>query len=84
MDPNHVVPEDSTAAAEWSKQERKCRAIIGLSLYGAHLSHVTNTTCASAMWRSLLDIFERPTLLNQLTARRKFYTTAMIPTENVL
>ena len=31
-----------------------------------------------------MNVFERPTLLNKLAARRDFYTVSMLPSEKVL
>lgn len=36
------------------------------------------------MWRSLLDIFEHHTLLNELTARCKIYTAKVDESEEIL
>ena len=36
------------------------------------------------MWESVLDIFEKHTLLNKLAARRSFYTATILESENVL
>lgn len=55
--------------------------IIVISLSDAHLNHVEGVKTACEMWRSILDIFERHTLLNKLTARMKFYTATMIEDE---
>lgn len=36
------------------------------------------------MWKSICDIYEKHTLLNQLTARRRFYTSTMQETDKIL
>ena len=39
---------------------------------------------AIEMWETILNVFERHTLLNKLSARRHFYTVAMQSNEKVL
>lgn len=69
ISPDHKIPTEPREATEWSNKDRKSMAIIGLTLPDDHLHHIDGITSAAKMWRSLLDIFERKTLLNQLTAR---------------
>ena len=68
----------------WKKRDRKARAIIGLSLSDEHLEHVRDVTTAKEMWKAITDVFERHTLLNKLSARRKFYTVSMDKGEKML
>ena len=77
-------PADSEQLAKWMKSDRKARAIIGLSLSDEHLEHVRDVETTKQMWNAILDVFERHTLLNKLTARRKFYTVSMEHGEKVL
>lgn len=63
--------------ARWVKNDRKARAVIGLLLSDEHLKHVHGLQTAKEMWQALLNVFERHTLLNKLSARRKFYTATM-------
>eukprot|EP00171_Calliarthron_tuberculosum_P008641 IDg8641t1 len=48
---------------------------IGLSLSDALLESVCESETAKEMWSTIINIFERHTLLNKLAARRNFYTT---------
>lgn len=66
------------------KNDRKARAVIGLSLSDEHLEHVRDVKTAREMWQALLSVFERHTLLNKLSARRKFYTVTMQNGEKML
>lgn len=84
IDPKHTIPADPEGGAAYSRKYRKAMAVIGLSLSDAHRCYVNYATGASAMWRSLLDIYERHTLLNQLTARRKLYTAKMSSEDTIL
>lgn len=69
---------------KWLKANNKAKAIIGLSLSNEHLHHVADADSAKKMWEALLDIYEKNTLLNKLTARRRFYTAEMEADETVL
>lgn len=70
IDAGTIAPNnDEYATLAWKKLDRKSIAIIGLSPCNAHLHHVASATCAGQMWGSLLDIFDRHTLLNELKAR---------------
>ena len=75
---------DSDEYPDWRKNDRKAMAIIGLSLSDAHLEHVQTAESAKDMWQSVIEIFERHTLLNKLAARRKFYTATMMANEKLL
>ena len=46
--------------------------------------NVRECDTARAMWETILNVFERHTLLNKLRARREFYTVTMKPGEKVL
>ena len=70
--------------SEWKKNDRKARAIIGLSISDEHLEHVCDVETAKEMWRAIVDVFERHTLLNKLSARRRFYTVTMEHGEKML
>lgn len=58
--------------------------MIGLSLPNAHLSHVNSATRGSSMWKSILDVLVKETVLNRLTARHKFHTAKMLPSETIM
>lgn len=70
-------PADKSELSKWVKNDRKARAIIGLSLSDEHLEHVRDVESAKKMWEAIMNVFERHTLLNKLSARRKFYTVTM-------
>ena len=77
-------PTDTDELVKWNKRDRKARAIIGLSLSDEHLEHVRDVETAKEMWTAILNVFERHTLLNKLSARRKFYTVTMEKGEKML
>ena len=68
----------------WIRHDRKARAIIGLSLSDEHLEHVRDVQTAKEMWNTIVNVFERHTLLNKLSARRRFYTVSMENGEKML
>ena len=77
-------PETDSKYQEWIRNDSKARAFIGLSLTNNHLEQVQHSKSAKDMWKSICDIYEKHTLLNQLTARRRFYTAEMKEFEKVL
>ena len=77
-------PTDTTELAKWNRKDRKARAIIGLSLSDEHLEHVCDVETAKEIWTVILNVFERHTLLNKLSARRNFYTVTMENGEKML
>ena len=77
-------PSDKSELAKWEKNDRKARAIVGLSLSDEHLEHVREVKTAKEMWKAIMNVFERQTLLNRLSARRKFYTVTMENGEKML
>ena len=77
-------PREEDRLIEWKKNDRKARAIIGLSLSDENLEHVRDVETAKEMWRAIVDVFERHTLLNKLSARRRFYTVTMEHGEKML
>ncbi len=70
--------------ASWVKKDKKAQAIIGLTLSDELLENVRDAESAKLMWLTIKNIFERHTLLNKLSARRRFYTAEMHETESVL
>ena len=70
--------------ATWRKNDRKCRAIISLTLSDQILENVRNSTSAKDTWLTIRNVFERHTLLNKLAARRKFYTATLGESETIL
>lgn len=75
---------DDDKHKQWIRGDNKAKAIIGLSLSNEHLEHVRDCQTAKDMWESILNVFERHTLLNKLAARRHFYTATMRNDEKVL
>ena len=77
-------PIDTDNWSEWKKKDAKAKAIIGLTLSDDHLDHVRGAETALEMWNSVVNIFQRRTLLNKLKARRNFYSAQMLDGEKVL
>ena len=75
--------KDSSITA-WKKEDKKAQAIIGLTLSDDLLANVREVETAKEMWTKIKNIFQCHTLLNKLSARRKFYTASMQDTESVL
>ena len=69
---------------KWFENDLKARAIIGLSLTDENLEHVRDVSSAKEMWTTIKNVFERHTLLNNLAARRNFYTVTMESGEKML
>ena len=67
-------PPDGADKAAWKKKDRKAQAVIGLTLSDDLLENVRDVASTKDMWQKICDIFERHTLLNKLSARKKFYT----------
>lgn len=63
---------------------KKAQAIIGLSLSDELLENVEEVRSPKGMWLIIKNVFEHHTLLNILSAGKKFYTTIMTPNESVL
>ena len=82
-----LVEDPPTSTADISaltKKDRKAQAIIGLSLSDELLEKVREVETTKALWTSIKNVFERHTLLNKLSARKKFYTATMGSQEAVL
>ena len=77
-------PTDSTQLAAWTKKDKKAQAIIGLTLSNDLLENVRDVNSTKNMWLAIKNVFERHTLLNKLSARRKFYSATMNSNESVL
>ncbi len=77
-------PSNATELVLWKKKDKKTRAVIGLTLSNDMLENVREADSAKKMWKSIKDVFERHTLLNKLSARRKFYTASMQENEGIL
>lgn len=86
---DHIVegaaaPREEEKAAEWSRNDSKARAVIGLTIPDEYLEMVRDCDTVLEMCMSIQNIFRRSTLLNQLHARRKFYSAKMGNGERVL
>ena len=68
----------------WVQHDKIARAIIGLSISDDMLEHIRGLDTAKDMLDSIVNVFQRHTLLNKLRARREFYTAAMQPEEKIL
>lgn len=78
------IPTNIEVLETWKKQDGKAMVLIGVSLSDNHLGHVGGTTGTRDLWKYIMDVFERHTLLNKISARRKFYTATMATDESVL
>ena len=86
---DHHISDDPPAELDdtftsWKRGDARARAIIGLSLSDEHLEHVRDVKTAKEMWKCILNVFQRHTLLNKLAARRNFYTVTMKHGEKML
>ena len=83
---DYVDPPDSDTQIKdsWKKKDRKAQALIGLSLSDQILESTREVETCHEMWKIIRDIFERHTLLNKLSARRRFYTASKEENETVL
>lgn len=77
-------PTVASEIAQWKKRDKKAQAIIGLSLSNDLLENVREVKTTKQMWETIKNVFERHTLLNKLSARRKFYTATKNESESVL
>ena len=77
-------PSDDSDKANWKRKDRKAQAIIGLTLSDDILENVRDVESTKDMWQKICDVFERHTLLNKLSARKKFYTALKEENESAL
>jgi len=77
-------PKDEALVPAWLKKDKKAKALIGLTLSDEILESVRDVDSSASMWSTIKNIFERHTLLNKLTVRRKFYSATMTEEESVL
>lgn len=82
--PSSVPEAGSETHEKWMKSDKIARAIIGLSLSDDMLEHVRDSSSAKEMYDSIVNVFQRHTLLNKLRARRDFYTATMRSNEKML
>ena len=87
-DLENYLEDDPTTSSElvdaWRKKDKKAQAIIGLSLSNDLLENVREVTTTKEMWTVIKNVFERHTLLNKLSSRKKFYTATKLENESVL
>lgn len=77
-------PTDPESLPTWKKLDRRAQATIGLTLSNDMLENVRDIATAKDMWIAIKNVFERHTLLNKLSARRKFYTANMTENETII
>lgn len=65
------------AAGSWSKSYTKTKEVIGLLLCDEHLDHVRDFEMALSVWITIMDLFQRKTVINKLTTRSRFYSAKM-------
>ena len=80
-EPAPPPPDDSE---KWSKDDAKAKAIIGLSISDDHLQLTGDCESALELWKSIIDLYQRKTLLNKVLIRRKFYSVKMTDNEKVM
>jgi len=83
-DPPERTATNEAALAVWEEKDAKAQAVIGLTLSDELLENVREVHTAKEMWAAIRNVFERHTLLNKLSARRKFYTAVMTESESIL
>jgi len=77
IDADEKPPTDPTALKQWKKEDKKTQAIIELTISDDHFKQIGDLSSALETWNALRDLFQRKTLLNKLSARRRFYTAKM-------
>lgn len=77
-------PKDESEALAWDKNDRKTRAIIGLTLSDQILENVRHVNTSTEMWMEIQNVFEQHTLRNKLAARRRFFTVTKSEGETIL
>ena len=83
-DPPSSEEPNSGTTASWFEKYKKAQSVIGISLSNDLLENVRDVTTTKEMWNAITNVFERHTLLNKLSARKRFYTATMSPDESVL
>lgn len=77
-------PTEVDELAKWKKRDAKAKAVIGLTLSDYHLDHVRGLSTAAEMWKAIINVFQRRTLMNKVKARRDFYSAKMGDDERLL
>lgn len=87
---DHVVSErnpydeGSSEHKRWVRSDKVALPVIGLSLSDDMLEHVRGLETAKEMLESIVNVFNRHTLLDKLRSRRDFYTATMKTGEKML
>ena len=71
-------------AAKATRDDAKAKAVIGMTLGKDHAELVKDCKTAHESWTTILELFQRKTLLNKLMARRRFYAAKMEATEKAM
>jgi len=77
-------PTNAEEHCTWDVSDAKAQAFIALTLSDQLLESVRDVKTCKEMWATIRDVFERHTLLNKLSARRKFYTACKAEEESIL
>ena len=83
-DPPSSEEPNSGTIASWYKKDKKAQAVIGLNLSNDLLENVRDVTTTKERWNAIKNVFERHTLLNKLSAHKRFFTATMSTDESVL
>jgi hypothetical protein len=83
-DPPPDMATDEEVAYAFKRLDAKAKAVIGLTLSDEHLEHVRDAQTAADMWKCLMNVFQRCSLLNKLAMRRRFYAVSMEGDEYML
>jgi len=70
--------------AVWKRRDTKASAIIGLTLGSEQLEHVSGCKTTAETWSTLQGVFQRKSLMNNMKARREFYTVEMTVGDSML
>ena len=84
IDEESPPTESNTKYPELIRKDKKAHAYIGLSLCNSDFEKVQHSRTAREMWSGICDVFEKHTLLNKLTALRRFYTAVMKDNHKIL
>ena len=82
-----VKPEHLTSSldpATYKRKSRKAMTIICLAMEGSQLPLVRSANGAYDVWSRLEGHFEKKSLVNKLFLRRRFFTTMMDESDDVL
>ena len=85
---DYIIPtSDRPSPSDVSKAKRddaKAKAVIGMTLGKDHAELVKECKTAHESWTTILELFQRKTLLNKLMTRRRFYAAKMESTEKAM